>query len=218
MRFQITSAKLRRRSGFTLIELLTVVAIIGILAAIITASVGAARAAAHRSACVSNLRSVGIALLTAASERKGRVPGPILWSSPNTYTTNSAGAYDLNTYPSAGNQLGPYMEMPKPAPNTVQYFTPLLCPAWHAATGNKPVGDTSFTNVTWRPSKFFVVSGADITGEPDRPVLLSEIEKPSKEIALYEMDSVNGGGSKAPQPYHRGKRTRVFFDGHVEHR
>ncbi|MEX2380793.1 MAG: prepilin-type N-terminal cleavage/methylation domain-containing protein, partial [Opitutales bacterium] len=51
----------RRQAGFTLIELLTVIAIIGILAAILIPVVSAVRAKARAAACQSNMRQVGLA-------------------------------------------------------------------------------------------------------------------------------------------------------------
>jgi prepilin-type N-terminal cleavage/methylation domain-containing protein/prepilin-type processing-associated H-X9-DG protein len=61
-------------SGFTLIELLTVIAIIGILAAILIPVVGSVREAAKRAACVSNLRQVGFACHIYAAENEDRLP------------------------------------------------------------------------------------------------------------------------------------------------
>lgn len=64
----------RARAGFTLIELLTVIAIIGILAAIIVPVVGSVRASARASQCASNLRQLGMATTLFAADNKQRLP------------------------------------------------------------------------------------------------------------------------------------------------
>lgn len=60
--------------AFTLIELLTVIAIIGILAAILIPTVGAVRASAKQAQSISNLRQLGIALASYAQDHSGAFP------------------------------------------------------------------------------------------------------------------------------------------------
>ena len=65
-----------RNSAFTLIELLTVVAIIGVLAAILIGSISKVRDAARRATCASNLREIGAAFPLYAADNKGLYPAP----------------------------------------------------------------------------------------------------------------------------------------------
>jgi len=71
-----TQNRPRQRHAFTLLELLTVIAIIGILAAILIPVVGAVRASARSAACVSNLRQWHTAWVVWANDNDDRViPG-----------------------------------------------------------------------------------------------------------------------------------------------
>jgi prepilin-type N-terminal cleavage/methylation domain-containing protein len=66
--------KTSRLHAFTLIELLTVIAIIGILAAIIIPTVGKVRETARVAESISNMRQIATALTTYAADNKGLIP------------------------------------------------------------------------------------------------------------------------------------------------
>jgi prepilin-type N-terminal cleavage/methylation domain-containing protein len=63
-----------RRAAFTLVELLVVIAIIGALVALLLPAVQSAREAARSAACKSNLRQVGLAVLTYCDTHDGEFP------------------------------------------------------------------------------------------------------------------------------------------------
>jgi prepilin-type N-terminal cleavage/methylation domain-containing protein len=67
--------RLSRSPGFTLVELLVVIAIIGVLVGLLLPAVQAAREAARRSACINNLKQIGLAAQNYADARAKLPPG-----------------------------------------------------------------------------------------------------------------------------------------------
>ncbi len=86
------------RDGFTLVEVMIVIVIIGILASMMAAAVNTAKEKARQTDCMSNLRQIGVALVTYRGDHAGRNPN---WTS-NLYPTyiDDLGVYvcrsDLN--------------------------------------------------------------------------------------------------------------------------
>ncbi|HEV2969505.1 MAG TPA: DUF1559 domain-containing protein [Pirellulales bacterium] len=124
-----------RRRGFTLVELLVVIAIIGILIALLLPAIQAAREAARRSQCSSNIRQLGLALLNFHSGHR-TFPASSTWldskglpniiNSPiptSNHALNSPGLYKnwvIDILPQIeGNDIYKTMDLKQPINNAI---------------------------------------------------------------------------------------------------
>src|SRR5947207_3313483 len=64
----------RRQNAFTLIDLLVVIAIIVILAALLLPALSRAKEKAHRTACINNMRNLGLALAMYTHDNNDLLP------------------------------------------------------------------------------------------------------------------------------------------------
>ncbi len=113
-----------RTSAFTLIELLTVIAIIGILAAIIIPTVSMVRGNAQKTRCVSNLRQIGMAMHAYVADNKNNIPVNV--------TGRAAPAINGRW----ADLLASYIASTTTGFRAEVFYCPLSDPAAYAAGGN----------------------------------------------------------------------------------
>lgn len=94
-----------RRAAFTLTELLTVIAIISLLAALLSPALKNARELARQSKCVSNLRQLGAAVMMYADDNNGRMLCGFTWTPGNFFPWDFLSNNNWGDFPSS-NWLG----------------------------------------------------------------------------------------------------------------
>lgn len=212
----------RYHSAFTLIELLTVIAIIGILAAILIPTVGKVRQSARRSAAASDLRQVGTSLQMYCSENKDVLPGPS-WSH-----SNYAGyVYDASPSSGIGRNLCAYLQPYLTTPKSTNG-------AWVESFAFKPAAFAALSTTASRADQFAyqVNHNKDASIDSDPAInpfasttrwKLGRIPTPSLIWFVKDLDQLNrpsnnppGAGFMASTPFHINVRNVLYFDGHVK--
>ncbi|TVR50074.1 MAG: prepilin-type N-terminal cleavage/methylation domain-containing protein [Puniceicoccaceae bacterium] len=199
----------RGSSGFTLIELLTVIAIIGILAAILIPTVAAVRESARAAQCVSNLRQIGMAVIAYANENQDRLP---------TIRSTGTNMGDFEKLVRMAEVLEPFTsEFQDPTSNvnpSLRFTTGVWrCPSRH------PRADMQYNYWANR----FVWENLPVTEDGHqvfrgRP--LTTIREASRFPVLYDRGRDAGGAAgddvRPRAGWHSGDRLNtVFADGHV---
>ncbi len=207
-----SQSSFRTERGFTLIELLTVIAIIGILAAIVITTVGRVRESARSSVCASNLRQIGLAMMLYADDNRGNFPTAYVNAPGQNVTWNS--------------KLNPYIisQAASSNPNAPQFDS---SPVWDCPSAEKIKVNASDRyhlrhygmNVMIREPQWNYIRARVPT--PSRYILIGEINRNGEFVSglnptpdrtgsvdtTYRISHRNGTGSNY-----------AFADGHVEFR
>lgn len=189
------------RPGFTLIELLTVIAIIGILAAILIPVTARVRQTARAAQCAGNLRGLGMAALLFAGDNRGQLPRPYVATDP----TNSL---DPNKVRSTWERrMVTYLGAKSEAEVRRRYICPAANP-W-------PSG---LNDMTYAMSRFLRVSAIDyrLSKLPAPVVLMVDIPTIGWNEVLPWNSSGYSYAQRVPMFRHGDKQNGVFTDGHVE--
>lgn len=113
------------RNGFTLIELLVTISIVGLLASLLIPALGKLRERAEATACVSNLRQIGICGLLYSADNDQKLPTIEPWPSDPVYSPEDEAKSLLEV-------LGPYGLTEK----TIVCRTDLAGPNYFAKEGS----------------------------------------------------------------------------------
>lgn len=216
------------RAGFTLTELLAVIAIIGVIAAILIPLAGSARSRAKSAVCTGNLRQCGLVLRQYAQENKQIIP--TRWSqSGKWYGWNASlhqqGYLQMNT--KAGTRMGERIYSCSLGYDDVINYND-VDPQAYGINLTAWTKDGVLAGVNTGAKTYVDSAGKTYT---QQSLLLSEIPRPGSFVLLADSfnkwDYQNSGGREVQKSIfgeasstlwmrHHGGQNVLLADGHVE--
>jgi prepilin-type N-terminal cleavage/methylation domain-containing protein/prepilin-type processing-associated H-X9-DG protein len=220
--------KTHSRHAFTLIELLTVIAIIGILAAIIIPVTASVRESAKTAKCGASQRQIALAIMLYTSANRDFLPGPVNRdvSAPPEGTVVAATTVSLRDFiqPFMGDKTDGFWVCPSNAAAAEANNDPTQRFVYFLNNGGTIQPSRPFGNPTTNQGNPLLGRPVRITQITTARTAFSSNMPLSRIWMLSDIDSRNFGsgtpslaGKKVPPP-HKDGRNYAFFDGHVEYK
>lgn len=211
----------RRHRGLTLTELLFVIAIIGILAAILLPAIGRVRELGRKTACISNLRQLGVAFHMYVGDHRGLIPKFSITAS-NDMPTYTWGCY-TGGYQNAQKPLNPYLDKTS---RTNIHGDVFCCPGDLARGGIDGGSSANSAVCLWGNGasdtygSSYVVSQAIYYAAHGVPGFrMTEVKSPSRLVLMGDMMmfAKSYDNSWTVDSWHgaRNASNILMFDGHV---
>lgn len=216
--------------AFTLTEMLVVIAIIGILAAILLPVLALARERGFRSQCVNNFKQLAAGIQMYADDHGDQLPGPLWQGFYEKYDNEHSNrlSYFIASYiglptPQATPQPNPLARCPSAA----RQWTP-ADPSTDPMSGSVPLSyivalyvTNLNSGVVTRPFGYPYAAPPYVAPD-EAPKHLHELANPTTSWAMVDADQQNAS-SKGPyysylpaKPAHGSVRNQLYFDWHVK--